>query len=307
MSWRKRRLPEKLISKKSFFNIERYLTMKYLACLLVVLPLLSKAQDVIDPNLKSMLDAEIDFAAMAKEKNTRDAFLTFLSEHAITFGKDIQVGLRHYEAQVPNSSLLIWKPEFGDISASGDFGYDFGPWKLFTERTDTRPVGFGHFISIWNKNHNGQWKNMLDIGISHPEGNDSVTAKTSINKPRKVKKGDFHSVTEIEEEFIQDFSANGDSAYYAVASEELKLFRNGKLPIMSAPEIDEFFKADNADIDYVIVGGAIAKSKDLAYVYGRATIKNSKDGHITTNEGFYLRVWKKEDGRHWKIVLDVLR
>jgi ketosteroid isomerase-like protein len=280
--------------------------MKYLAFLFIAVPLLTNAQ-TFDANLQSMIDTELDFALMAKEKNTRDAFLTFLHEHAVTFGKEIQVGLKHYESQVPNSSWLSWKPEFADISASGDFGYDFGPWKLYPERTDSRPAAFGHFITIWTKNHDGKWKAVLDIGVSHAEGNDSIQIKTSVNKPRKVKKGDFHSVTEIEEEFIQDFSANGDSAYIAIASEEMKLFRSGKLPITSAPEIAEFFKADNADIDYVIAGGSIAKSKDMAYVYGTATIKNSKDGHIATTNGFYLRVWKKEDGRHWKIVLDVLR
>jgi ketosteroid isomerase-like protein len=280
--------------------------MKYFAFLLIVISLTSNAQ-TFDSNLQSMLDTELDFALMAKEKNTRDAFLTFLHSHAVTFGNGIQVGLKHYESQVPNSSLLIWKPEFGDISASGDFGYDFGPWKLYTDRTDSRPSAFGHFITVWTKNHDGKWKVALDIGITHPEANDSVQVKTSINKPRKAKKGDFHSVTEIEEEFIQNFSAAGDSAYLSVASEEMKLFRNGKLPIMSAPEIAEFFKADNSDVDYVIGGGAIAKSRDMAYVYGTASVKNSKDGHISASEGSYLRIWKKEDGRHWKIVLDVLR
>jgi ketosteroid isomerase-like protein len=281
--------------------------MRYLVYLLVVLPLLVRGQNAFDPNLQAMVDAELDFAMMAKEKNTRDAFLTFLTEHAITFNKDIQIGLKHYESQVPNSSWLSWQPEFADISASGDFGYTFGPWKVYTDRTDARPSATGHFISVWNKNHEGKWKVVLDIGISHPESDDSLKLKTSINKPRKVKKGDFHSVTEIEEEFILDFSSNGDSAYREVASEEMKLFRNGKQPITSAPEINEFFKADNSDVDYVVAGGSIAKSKDMAYVYGRATIKNSKDGHITSNDGFYLRIWKKEDGRHWKIVVDVLR
>jgi ketosteroid isomerase-like protein len=282
--------------------------MKYFfSSLLIFSSVISGAQEISDANLQAMLDTERDFALMAKEKNTRDAFLTFLSEHSITFGKEIRVGLKHFESQIPNSSLLSWQPEFGDIAASGDLGYDFGPWKLYTERTpEARPAAYGHFISVWSKNHDGKWRVMLDIGVSHPEYPDSIKIKTSINPPRKVKKGDFHSVTEIEEEFIQNYSSDGNKAYDNVHSEELKLFRTGKLPIMSAPEIEEYFKAQTSDIDFVIVGGAISKSKDMAYVYGTATIKDSKDGHISEQNGFYLRIWKKEDGRHWKIVLDVL-
>lgn len=282
--------------------------MKYFFfSLLIFSSVISGAQEISNANLQAMLDTERDFALMAKEKNTRDAFLTFLSEHSVTFGKEIRIGLKHFESQIPNSSLLSWQPEFGDIAASGDFGYDFGPWKLYTERTpEARPAAHGHFISIWSKNHDGNWKVMLDIGVSHPEYPDSIKIKSSINPPRKVKKGDFHSVTEMEEEFIQNYSSDGTKAYDDVKSEELKLFRTGKLPVMSAPEIEEYFKAQTADIDFVIAGGAISKSKDIAYVYGSATIKNSKDGHISEENGFYLRIWKKEDGRHWKIVLDVL-
>jgi ketosteroid isomerase-like protein len=65
-------------------------------------------------------------------------------------------------------------------------------------------------------------------------------------------------------------------------------------------------KGDNTAVDFQVIGGAIAHSKDLAYVYGTATVKVAKEGHIQAEKANYMRIWKKEDGNRWKIVLDIL-
>ena len=54
------------------------------------------------------------------------------------------------------------------------------------------------------------------------------------------------------------------------------------------------------------MGGDIASSGDLAYVYGKATFQVMKDGQQQTRNGSYMRFYKKEDGQNWKIVLDLL-
>jgi ketosteroid isomerase-like protein len=282
--------------------------MKYIILtFFVAISFLSTGQNLENPNLQAMLEQERAFSAMAMATTAREAFHAYLSEHAVTFEKEPRIGLKHFETQIPNSSLLSWQPEFCDLAASGDFGYITGPWQLRTERTDREPAVSGHFVSVWVKQPDGKWKVALDIGVSHAENNrDTVTVTTSAVKAVKVRKGDFHAVTEIEEKFITNFEDIGNKAYETVASEELRLYRTGKLPIRTAPDIAEYIKTETAQVDYLVVGGALSKSKDLAYVYGTATIKISKDQHITTNKACYVRIWKKEDGDHWKIVVDIL-
>lgn len=281
--------------------------MKYLlAVLLLNAVLAAHAQDFSDPNLQSMIDAERAFIKMAREKNTRDAFLTYLSDHAVTFEKEPRVGKKHFETQIPNASWLYWQPAYCDISASGDFGFNTGPWELRATRTDERPFAFGHFVTIWIKQPDGQWKAAADIGISHPQPADSITLTTSGIKAIEVSKGDFHALTEVEEDFIKDYSADGNSAYKKVLSEEVRIYRTGKLPIISEDAKQDFFKNENIDVDFVVMGGSMARSKDMAYVYGTATIKSAKEGHISSENASYVRIWKKEDGNHWKIVLDIL-
>jgi len=277
-----------------------------LTTFLVVLSIIVHGQDFQNANLQAMVDAERAFIQLAKEKNARDAFHTFLSEHAVTFQEEPKIGLKHFETGILNTSLLSWQPEFCDIAASGDFGYMTGPWELRTLREDKEPESSGHFLTVWSKQHDGQWKAVLDIGISHGENRDTVVLKTSLIKPVKLRRGDFHAVTEVEEKFISNYEELGSKAYDKVRSEEIRIYRTGKQPIITAPDVAEYIKVETSDIDYLVMGGAISKSKDLAYVYGTATIKNSKDLHIVSGTANYVRIWKKEDGDHWKIVVDIL-
>ena len=56
----------------------------------------------------------------------------------------------------------------------------------------------------------------------------------------------------------------------------------------------------------MLMGGDISKAGDLAYVYGRTSFDVTKDGVTQKRNGTYMRFWKKEDGKNWKIVLDLV-
>ncbi|HYC86228.1 MAG TPA: nuclear transport factor 2 family protein [Chryseosolibacter sp.] len=282
--------------------------MKYIVFILTLLVAFrANSQDPDNPAIQMILESERAFSRMSQEKNARDAFHAFLSEHAVTFDPEPKIGLKHFESRIPNSSLLTWQPEYCDISASGDLGYVIGPWQLLTDRSDTHPSAIGHFLSIWSKQTDGTWKVALDIGVSHGEAHDTIrSVQTSSIKPVKVRRGDFHAITAIEEKFITDFEEVGNKVYEESGSEELRIYRTAKLPATTAPDIAEYIKSETAQIDFQVMGGALSKSRDLAYVYGTATIKTSKDQHIKTAKGSYVRIWKKEDGDHWKIVVDIL-
>ena len=123
-----------------------------------------------NPDLKAMVDAERAFIQMAKDQNRRDAFLYYLSDSAITAGPNgPQKGKGSLENQSVNDAWLYWEVGYSDIAASGDFGFNTGPWEYRTHKSDARPVAYGEFNSIWKKQSDGVWKNILDIGIIHRE------------------------------------------------------------------------------------------------------------------------------------------
>ena len=54
-----------------------------------------------------------------------------------------------------------------------------------------------------------------------------------------------------------------------------------------------------------MMGGDVAASGDLGYVYGKATVRGSSGQTVTAEIHSYLRIWRKQEGG-WKIVLDLL-
>ena len=263
-------------------------------------------------DLNAMIATEQAFSKMAKDKNTRDAFLFYLHDDAVTMtpggpaaGKD------RLRKQPPNTSLLSWDVSFGDISSAGDLGYDTGPWKFYPSRTDSVPVAWGHFHSIWKKQPDGTWKNMLDIGISHdslmvPEAL-HTSAMPLKSPPTKVPALEATmSLMNTEKAFLAAIKESGMAAYATVASNEIRFARQGEQPIVTAADKAQFLKRKSLYSNQKLVDGGIASSGDLGYVYGTADITIVVDDRQEPKHAAYLRVWKKEDGKNWKIVLDVI-
>jgi ketosteroid isomerase-like protein len=265
-----------------------------------------------NPDLNAMLAAEQAFATMAKDKNTRDAFLFYLHDDAVTVdAAGLVTGKARLRKQPANASLLSWQASYGDISSGGDLGYDTGPWKYFASRKDSVPVAWGHFHSIWKKQPDGTWKNMLDVGVAH----DSLiateplhTSTIALTHPA-VKVPALEATLSLmnqEKSFLASVKANGMAAYADVASKEIRYARQGEQPIVTAADKAQFLRRKSLYSNQVLVDGGIAASGDFGYVYGTADAIAFVDGGQETKHAVYLRVWKKEDGKKWKIILDVM-
>jgi ketosteroid isomerase-like protein len=277
----------------------------FFAALFCLSPFCTSAQ-FQHKNLHSLVDAEHAFMTMAKEKNTRDAFVFFLRDDAVTFnGGNIEHGKKVWEARTPDSAWLYWEPAYTDIAASGDWGFNMGPWEYRVSKADEKPVAFGHFVTIWKK-QNGEWRAAVDIGVSHPQPlqKESLTASTvktiSTRSDVLVNK---EEVLRVEKDFIESLKTK--NIYAQVLSREAKVLRPGEYPYDSSTAIEKLSAGPTSNIVYTPVDADIASSGDLAYVYGTATLSSLKDDQPKQTLS-YMRIWKKEDGGKWKIVLDIL-
>jgi ketosteroid isomerase-like protein len=281
--------------------------------LLVVLthPLLLLAQSQ-NPDLQEMVNAERAFVELAKDQNTRDAFLHYLSDDVITFGPNGPVkGKEGIKKQPADSSWLYWEVAYSDIASSGDFGYNTGPWEYRAHKTDEKAAAFGEFNSIWKKQPDGSWRNVLDIGVRHGEPLDKITWSTSSTPHRKSKSkskrsSDLSNLLKKEAEFIQTFKMKGNRAFESCLSVEARICRTGFLPILTREQKQRLFAEENLPTQLTLISGEVASSNDLGYVYGTTEVKViSKSSQSENKIATYFRVWKKE-GKDWKIVLDVL-
>ena len=253
-------------------------------------------------DLQSLLDSERAFMEMARKQNTRDAFLFYLSDKAVTAepGKGPRCGKKYLESQKPNESWLYWHPSFSEIASSGDFGYNTGPWEFRVKRDDEHAAAFGQFLSVWIKETNGEWKVALDMGISHGQTTGQERLTTSVIKDSNSRAGQAE-ILRVEQTFIEALSQRSGYAYAERLATISRFLRPGREPFIKRSEISGLLE-EEAKIQYSILGADIATSGDLAYVYGKATA-TTRDGLLKIHS--YVRIWRREAGE-WKITADLL-
>jgi ketosteroid isomerase-like protein len=302
------------------FNVMRYMSgykiygSLIFVCTLLVFSMKVSSQKITNKDLQMMINTELAFAKLAKDSCTRTAFLAYLADESVMFGGgQPHNGKKQYEKMTKNESLLSWEPVYADISASGDFGYDTGPWEYRKTRSDDQPAYYGDFVSVWQKQPDGAWQLMVDLGISHskPEG-ESPKLRTTALIPKSVQPNqhiDFKSeLISREKDFIKSFSQAGDTAYISVISGEARFFRDGLPVLVNSHDIKQMLLAQNKNkkITYTLINGDAASSGDLGYVYGMVTIESTDGANKKIQNTNYQRIWKKEDGKNWKIIADVI-
>jgi ketosteroid isomerase-like protein len=265
-----------------------------------------RAQEFPNKDLQAMVSAEYDFAKLANDKNVREAFLTYLTDESVTFAQGPVIGRKKWEGE----SSLAWEPDYADIAGSGDFGYTCGPWEFRAKRTDEIPVAYGHFVSVWQKQSHGEWRNILDIGISHIKPEEKNTLKTSAitfnRTQRKSAKNSKSDLIKTERHFLAALSNDGTKAYAGVLSTEARFYRRGGMPYTTPSAVRDLLKEGGPKITFALIEGNAASTGDMGYVYGTATVEEVKDGKPAILQANYARIWKKEDGKHWKIVLELV-
>ncbi|MBL7850049.1 MAG: nuclear transport factor 2 family protein [Cyclobacteriaceae bacterium] len=258
-----------------------------------------------DASLKAMVDAERAFIDMARTQNRRDAFLYFLGDSAVTQGPDGPVkGKARLQQQPVTEDWLDWDIAYSDISASGDLGFNTGPWNYRPRKTDEKPVAFGEFNSVWKKQADGSWKNILDIGINHGPLQEKVTWTTS-KKPLRQGAGRADDLLEIEVKFQAALAVNAAKAYREFLSDEARTMISGHLPFVGPEKQSDYLAVRPRDGMLKVMGSEISRSKDLGYVYGTSAVTTTEAGVEKSRTATFVRVWKREDSG-WKIVLDVL-
>lgn len=262
------------------------------------------AQKLPEP-VQEMVDTEIAFAQLSKERSTRDAFLEYLAADAIVFSNGEPVnGIDLWKKRPATNGMLYWWPVFADVSIAEDFGYTTGPYQLSKDK-NSDPSAFGYYSTVWKKNGSGVWKVAVDLGINFEspevESQSLKTVRRSSSKGKKPLPSSKEDLTYIEQSYTQWLNETGNSFLPEYFSKECRIYRSGSWPYTSMKVIESI--QEERQFYFEPVDGDVSKSGDLGYTYGRVKIE-SKDGNM--EKASYLRIWKREAGLNWKIVLDVI-
>lgn len=262
----------------------------FLLAYIVFLSVALKAQRSIE----GMINAEKSFATYSVAHGTKEAFLKFADSSAIVFDKGKPVNaIELWNSREKRPGVLNWFPNYAEISLSNDFGYTTGPW---TFTLNDSVVARGNFSTVWHINNKGEWKFLIDLGVSNtPQETDTFLVK----KQKELKQiKNKESLLEAENEFIKEAQHSVKNTYEKYKAPDARLERNSQTPAWFQDAYYHIYNMTPQQIDYTINGSGVSAINDLGYVYGSTNINGKADN--------YLRVWRIEDNK-WKIALEVLR
>jgi ketosteroid isomerase-like protein len=272
----------------------------FLLAILAVLRAETPAESV-----RVMVDAERKFYQTGQEKGTRAAFLEFLAEDAVIFRPGPVNGKEVWSKRPETGLDLIWEPTFAVMARSADFGYDTGPAKWRANKSDPKFSGYGYFISVWKKQEDGSWKVALDCGGETPEPVGPAESLRTVASEKEPKgKADPEAarkkLVEAQQKFAEAAKADSGKAALAVASEDIRVYRNDRLPAVGLSAGGGRLLGQGKKIVVETQGGDMSRAGDLAYTYG----KYSTVDLDAIEQGHYLQIWQTDGTGAWKLVLD---
>ena len=253
-------------------------------------------------DLDKLAATERSFAKTALDKGTRSAFLEFMSGDAIVFVPERTVAKPYWTGRPESQGALIWAPNFGDVSSNGILGYTTGNWEFRAKGKSDEPSAFGNFVTVWLRQPSGQYRWVVDIGVTHAKP-DKYTEDFSGPLGPNGGNPDKLSAADSANRFFEMAGRQGaEKAYAAFATEDIRFFRENELPAIGRSKlIDRIKKSKGA---YTFPKRSVFfETADLAYVNNSYTFASEK-GSVET--GNFLQIWKFVGGK-WRIVLDIFK
>jgi len=116
----------------------------------------------------AVLERDRAFSTYSQEHGVAKAFYKFASGKAVLLRENSYPIIGNekirqlFEKTALDESILSWKPEYVDVSASKDMAYTYGFYKYTTPDSTYK----GCYVSIWKKDISNTWKYVFDSGTS---------------------------------------------------------------------------------------------------------------------------------------------
>ncbi len=268
-----------------------------------------------DASLRSLIEAERAFASLSEAKGVKESFVANLADDGILFRPRPVAGKKWMEERPARPGMLTWRPAFADVARADDMGYTTGPWEFRPKSLDEKPVAFGHFVTVWKRQADGKWKVAVDLGIGHPEPPPEI-ASPQVSSPaenwanKKLSKTDVQAgsaaLLKLESEFSKSVEAEKTAdAFLSRLAADARVYREDALPAVGREAGRALLAKRPGGLTWQPAKAEVSRSGDLGYTYGAYEFK-AADGK-SSEEGNYLRIWKRQGGGgKWEVVLDLL-
>ncbi len=252
--------------------------------------------------LDSLVASERAFAALSVEKGMREAFLTYLAADGVLLRPRAVNGRQVWEARGPVPATLLWEPSAAEVSAAGDLGWTTGPSEL-RPYDATQPVGYGHFVSIWQKQADGSWRVALDVGISHDRPGRGVGSHAFVVGPehRRAYAKDL-DLEALDRDWTSDARTLGaEVAFTRWTTSDVRLYREGAEPVGGARAARDSYSAIPGAAAWHPDSQRVARSGDLGCTYG--VVERVQPGDARPDSSAYLHIWRRVGPARWRAAL----
>ena len=262
----------------------------------------------IPPALAAMAETERQFAAAARVKGIRDAFLEYFADDAMFEpgrGK-AKDQLRQQKPQPFSERELVWEPRTGDVAASGELGWLTGPGTFINHAAEDKTPRHTNYLSIWRKEPDGRWRVFIDLGTSL-----KVPATFAVGFTRfafanrytgKESKAAATERLAAADNTLNErlASAGAAKAYADVLAPGARLHREGVGALTDPAAVRTWLTESASGMSAQAAVAESAASADLGYSYGNYQLRPSD------KSGVYLRIWTRDAQARWRVVAEVL-
>jgi len=251
---------------------------------------------------EKVFNTEKAFEKMVAEKGIRDGFIEFMAPTGIIFRPEAVNARESFASRPASPASLTWNPIWIDVSSNGAIAYSIGNSVFRPKGRDDPNMIFGHYLSIWNRQANGEYRAALDTGINHEKPASTPTewrspADTGLEKnERRISAADsstgFYEMAE---------KTGSVKAYKSYLADDAILMRDGRQPLIGKKAAIDYLSEQKPRVLFA-KRKAFIEAADMAYVYNLYTLVDPMGAEI--ERGNFVQVWKLRKGK-WLIAADV--
>ncbi|HEU4562861.1 MAG TPA: hypothetical protein VFS20_33835 [Longimicrobium sp.] len=281
---------------------------------IATLALLSACGTVRPATTPAVLDAEAEvvaaeraFAAAAARDGIRGALLAFAHDGAVALQPEPRDAKELWRARPRTSARLAWYPAFARAARSGDLGFTTGPYQ--GADSASRVTDHGQYVTVWKKTEDG-WRFLVYVGSPHPRPGAPQpewrpSHRSHASGPVATDGADA-SLLAADSGFAAHAAARGfASALEAYGDREIRLLRPRAMPRVGMDGALAAALADSARHYTARPVHAMASAAgDLGWSWGEYELVHPGAGRHET--GHYVRLWSREPGGRWRVLLDVV-
>jgi ketosteroid isomerase-like protein len=251
---------------------------------------------------REIAKADSEYSKLSVAKGMPAAGVEYFANDGFVFAPILVNGKKYWTEHTDFPETLIWQPIFAFAAASGNLGYTTGPWEL---KKNNEATGFGHYLTIWEKQRDGKWKVALDVGIDNPEPHEPPpnpeVLPPEFTAGKQPHEGARRNLQKAERTFTEAARNDISKAIIDFATDDIRVYRDKSFPAVGLVAVKLMLGSEHGQVTFESAGSKMSSCGDLSYSYGNYS---EERGNIA-ERGIYVIIWRANMNGDWKLALNL--